>query len=165
MSQHLHYIIDGYNYILRLFHIDFSHEHALWDAREKLIHQMIAYLGQKKLHITIVFDGQDIRGFAKKARPAGIKVRFSKAPQKADPLIINLVQKSKTPRNITVVTSDKSLADVCKSYGCSTLSVESFSNKLAAEHQRVELSKKYDVNMTSKEVEEWMQLFEKGDKN
>ncbi|MBN1560844.1 NYN domain-containing protein [candidate division KSB1 bacterium] len=153
------YIIDGYNFILRLLPIDPSQEHALWDAREKLVHQMIVYLGQKNISIHIVFDGQDVKGIAQSRYPAGIKVQFSNAPEKADASIINLVQKSKS-RNITVVTSDKPLANSCASYGCTIMSVETFANKMAQDHVESESSSKCDEQMTLEELEEWMRLFE-----
>jgi predicted RNA-binding protein with PIN domain len=163
MSDRPHYIIDGYNYIMRFSPIDFSQEHALWDAREKLVHQMVAYLGQKKIRITIVFDGQDVKGISRKPRPAGISVRFSRAPEKADPLIIKMVSESKSPANITVVTSDKQLANICKAYGCLDMSVEAFASKMTTERQDTAVSEKYDVNMTPKDVEEWMRLFAERD--
>ena len=61
MSNRPHIIIDGYNYILRHSNIDSSKEDALWNAREQLIHRMIAFLGQKQILISIVFDGKDIK--------------------------------------------------------------------------------------------------------
>jgi predicted RNA-binding protein with PIN domain len=159
MSSRPHFIIDGYNYILRHFYIDMSEEHALWDAREQLIHQMIAYLGQQQIRITIVFDGQDLKGITKIQRPAGISVRFSKAPVKADPVIINLVQKSKTPKNITVVTSDNGLAAVCQSYGSEILSSEAFLDKIERERHKQNVVQKYEHDMTPSELKEWLRLF------
>lgn len=160
MRNHPHIIIDGYNYILRQFHIDFGREYALWDAREKLIHQMIAYLGQKQLRITIVFDGQDIKGIAKIRRPAGLSVLFSKAPYKADPLIIKLVQKAKNPTLITVVSSDVGLANVVKAYGCTITSSEDFAARISADHREIEHTNKYEAQLSPKEVEEWLRLFQ-----
>ena len=165
MSDRLHYIIDGYNYILRHFHINFDEEDALWRAREQLIHQMITFLGQKKIRITVVFDGQDLKGITDIHRPAGIKVRFSKAPQKADPLIIDMVKKAKTPQTIIVVTSDTGLGTITKSYGSDSMTSEEFAGKLARDHQKFEISDKYETKMSSKELEEWLRLFGESDKD
>ena len=158
-----HIIIDGYNFILRQSHIDMSQEHALWDAREKLIRQMIAYLGQKRLHITIVFDGQDIKGIAKIRRPAGISVKFSKAPEKADPLILKIIRKSRHPKNITLVTSDVSLTRQAAAYGVDTVTSEAFAGKLTAPAKPINYHDKYDVHMSPKEVQEWLKLFGEAD--
>ena len=117
-------IVDGYNYILRQKVIQHHDDNALWKAREDLIRQLVAFRGNKRINITIVFDGQDFKGLTKTHRPQGIKVLFSKAPQKADPLIINLVEKSLQPRDITVVTSDRALANLARSNGCTVWSSE-----------------------------------------
>jgi predicted RNA-binding protein with PIN domain len=163
MPNRPHYIIDGYNYILRHFHINFDEEDALWRAREQFIHQMIAFLGQKQIRITTVFDGQDLKGITDTHRPAGIKVRFSKAPRKADPLIIDMVKKSKSPQNIIVVTSDTGLGTITKSYGSDIMTSEEFADKIARDRQTFEISDKYETKMSSKELQEWLRLFGESD--
>ena len=156
MTKRPHIIVDGYNYILRQFDIDFSQEHALWDAREELIHRMISYLGQKRLKITIVFDGQDVKGIAQKLRPAGISIVFSKAPRKADPVILDIIAKSENIKNITLVTSDRPLARLAAGFGCATVSVEAFSEKIVHKHKEEEVDQKFKGELTQKELEEWL---------
>ena len=162
MAERPHIIIDGYNFVLRRYSIDFSNEHALWDAREQLVHQVVGYLGQKLMRITIVFDGQDLKGISAKHRPSGISVRFSKAPQKADPLILDIIKKSKNRKNITLVTSDRPLARLAKGQGCETIGIGDFVQKMARKDQKLENSEKYKANLTPKDVEEWMRIFEQG---
>jgi predicted RNA-binding protein with PIN domain len=162
MAERPHIIIDGYNFVLRQYSIDFTNEHALWDAREKLVHQMIAYLGQKQIRITIVFDGQDLKGISEKHRPAGISVRFSKAPQKADPLILEIIRKSNAKKNITLVTSDRPLARLAAGYGCETIGVSEFEQKMVRKQQKFEHTEKYNANLSPKEIEEWLKIFENG---
>lgn len=162
MTNRPHIIIDGYNYILRQFNVDFSQEYALWDAREELIRRMISYLGQKRLKITIVFDGQDVKGIAQKSRPAGISIVFSKAPRKADPVILDIVAKSENKKNITLVTSDRPLASSAAGLGCETVSVEAFSQKIMHKQKDQEISQKFKGDLTPKELEEWLRLFEGG---
>lgn len=164
MTNRPHIIVDGYNYILRQYCIDFSQEHALWDAREELIHRMVSYLGQKRTKITIVFDGQDVQGIAQKSRPAGISIVFSKAPRKADPVILDIIAKSKNKKNITLVTSDRPLARLAVGLGCDAVSVEAFSEKIAhkQKEQVQEYSQKFKGELSPKEVEEWLRLFKGG---
>jgi predicted RNA-binding protein with PIN domain len=159
MADFPHIIIDGYNYILRLSQIDPTQEDALFEARERMIRQMAAFLGQKRRCITIVFDGQDIKGVAEIRRPAGLSVVFSRAPQKADPAILALIAKSKQPRNITVVTSDHALARMAAGSGCLTMTVEEFAQKLITKQNVDEYEKKYRVQMSQKELDEWIRLF------
>lgn len=159
MTNSPHIIIDGYNYILRLSHVDPTQEDALFDARERMIRQMAAFMGQKRRRITIVFDGQDIKGITKMRRPAGLSVIFSRAPQKADPAILALIGKSKQPRNITVVTSDHALARMAAGSGCLTVSVEEFSQKMTNKQTNDEYEQKYRAQMTPKELDDWLKLF------
>jgi len=155
-------IVDGYNYILRQKFIPHDNENALWGAREELIRQLIAFRGNKQIKITIVFDGQDLKGLTKTHRPRGIKVLFSKAPQKADPIIIHLVEKSSQPRDITVVTSDRSLANLARSTGCTIWSSETLAKKLPQTDIESEYKNKFNAKLSPKEVEEWMKLFKNG---
>lgn len=159
MKDKHHIIIDGYNYILRSEQLDPDNENALWEARERLIHRMINYLGNKKILITIVFDGQDIKGIGKRHRPSGIRVRFSKAPQKADPLILGMIEKSSNPRNISVVTSDKTLARLAAGFGSKTMTVFNFSNKLSTSQQDFEYIEKFKGQLSKQELNDWLQLF------
>jgi len=157
-------IIDGYNYILRQKSIPKGDDSILWQAREEFIRQIIAFRGNKRINITIVFDGQDLKGLTKVHRPQGIKILFSKAPQKADPLIIKLIEKSPQPRNIILVTSDRSLANLARSVGCTIWSSEALAGKLPQPDLETEYKYKFNTTLTPDEVEEWMKIFESGKK-
>ena len=164
MADIHHIIIDGYNYILRLQKINHSDENALWSAREEFVRKVISFRGNKRKKITIVFDGQDIKGITKIKRPAGINIRFSKAPQQADPVIISIVQKDPHPGTITLVTSDRGLAASAKSYGCMHMTVEAFRTKLTQSNNQFEYQDKYNIRMSEKDLEEWMNIFDQNDK-
>lgn len=154
-----HIIVDGYNFILRTSKIDPADDEALWKAREKLIHQLIAFRGNKKLQITIVFDGQDVKLLGKTPRPSGIHVLFSKAPQKADPLILKLIDQAQRRKSITLVTSDRFLASSARAKGSQTMSVEDFQIKIDKRKSNLEYNNKYEQTMSQAELEEWLKLF------
>lgn len=157
LQQHI--IVDGYNFILRTGKIDPADDEALWKAREKLIHQLIAFRGNKKLQITIVFDGQDVKLLGKTPRPSGIQVLFSRAPQKADPLILKLIDQSQRRKSITLVTSDRFLASSARGKGSQTLSVEDFQVKIGKRTATLDYKNKYEQTMSQTELEEWLRLF------
>ncbi len=162
MSSNLpHIIIDGYNFILRMYRINWENESALWHAREDLIRKSIAFRGNKRIKITIVFDGQDIKQIGKIARPSGISVVFSQAPQKADPLILNMIKSAKQSRNITLVTSDKVLQRDARFYGCHVWSVNQLNLKFSHFQETDELQQKYNSSMSQQELEEWLRIFGK----
>ncbi|MBN2412774.1 NYN domain-containing protein [candidate division KSB1 bacterium] len=155
-------IVDGYNYILRQKFITDDDKNSLWHAREELIRQLIAFRGNKQINITIVFDGQDLKGLTKAHRPRGINIMFSEAPQKADPLIIRLIEKSPQPRNISLVTSDRSLANLARSIGCMVWSTKTLAKKLPQPDIESEYKNKFNTTLTPKELEEWEQIFNNG---
>ncbi len=163
MKLQQHIIIDGYNFIFRQNPAYLNNEKHLWKAREELVQQVIAYRGNKSIRISIVFDGQDIKGITKLHRPRGIHVAFSKAPLKADPMIIKLVEKAENKRDLTVVTSDNSLARIVQSMGCTVWSVELLYQRMNKEANSREYEKKYNVNIGPKELEEWERLFNEND--
>lgn len=160
MADLPHIIIDGYNYILRTVRIDSSQEHALWDARERLVRQVIAYRGQRRLVVTIVFDGVDLKGIAQLPRPKGVSVVFSQKPQNADTKIEEMVRSAKQPRSITVVTSDRSLAAKVAGYGSEAMTVEAFAQKLNSSDREDEYRQKYRTQMSKSELDEWLKLFD-----
>ncbi|NOY57791.1 MAG: hypothetical protein GXO75_02505 [Calditrichaeota bacterium] len=156
LKQHI--IVDGYNFILRTSRIDPSDDEALWRARENLVHQLVAYRGNKQLQITIVFDGQDVKLLGKRPRPSGIRVLFSRAPQKADPLILKRINQSTQKSNIILVTSDRPLALSARAHGCQIQSVEDFRFKIS-KREKQDNRNKYDQKMSKAEMEEWLELF------
>ncbi|MDZ7370188.1 MAG: NYN domain-containing protein [candidate division KSB1 bacterium] len=155
-----HWIIDGYNFILRIERIEPQAEGALQEARERLIRRLIAFRGQKRQRITIVFDGQDLKDLGHQPRPNGIEIVFSRSPQKADPAILALIQKSLQPRNITLVTSDGGLAHHAAGFGCTILSVEQFTEKMKKAEEDSEYRQKYEARLSPDQVDEWLKLFE-----
>lgn len=160
MTDSPNIIVDGYNYILRTGRIDMSQEHALWDARERLIRQLIGYRGQRQIAVTIVFDGLDLKGIAQLPRPKGVSVIFSQKPKNADAKIEELVRSAKQPRAVTVVTSDRSLAAKVAGYGADTLTVEAFAQKLMARDAEDEYQQKYRAQLSRDELDEWLKLFD-----
>lgn len=158
--EHPHYIVDGYNFILRRRRIDHQQEHALWDAREELIRQLVVFRGQKNILISVVFDGQDLKGLAQQSHPTGIKVIFSQAPLKADPAILKIIQSTRNPRNITLVTSDQTLARLAAGAGCLVISIEAFAEKMAPSQEEPEYAQKYKAQLTSEEMNNWLKLFQ-----
>ncbi len=162
MSNRPVLIVDGYNYILRLKSVPRDNDKALWQAREEFIRQMSAYRAGKKLLVIIVFDGQDDNGLARSSVAGGVRVQFSSAPHKADPHIIKLIEKSASPRNITLVTSDRALASLARSMGCTIWDTGVLFNKLARDDMPQEFQQKYNANLGQNDIESWLDLFQAG---
>ena len=162
MSNTPHIIVDGYNFILRTKLVSTKDENALWAARDALVAQLEAYRSDKGVKVTIVFDGQDVKLLNQPHKSGGIQLLYSKAPQKADALIMKIIDSEKQARNIILVTSDRALADCARASGCEIRSVEEFSRRLTRPDQESEYRAKYDKPLSAREVDEWLRLFGQG---
>ncbi|NUM80288.1 NYN domain-containing protein [bacterium] len=109
--------------------------------------------------MSVVFDGQQ----KSQQKTYGIKVYYSDRPNNADDYIKRLVDTLKHRNMVTVVSSDNEIMWYAKNSGCTVVSVENF--QLRLEHVKnhsadeVEIGGKSDPNLSAKEIDEWMKLF------
>ena len=134
-------------------------ESDLERAREGLLDRVAAYRACKKTTVTVVFDGAEVGGRPPTAR-AGIRVRFSRHGEKADPLIKRLVEQARQPRLLTVVTSDQEIVRYARLYGCTVLDADAFVREAATRRTAGPANEK--PRMSAGALEEWMRLFEHG---
>ncbi len=130
----LHYIIDGYNVVRQ---VDFLTGKKLQTEREGLVHFIERYQpqGSKRNEVTIVFDGK-----AEMISPpmkTAVRVIFSK-DRSADDKIKYMVEHSRNPKRLVVVTDDKQIVFYCRSLGARIMPVKSFlSNSLLSKRRSV----------------------------
>ena len=152
-------LIDGYNMILRLENIANNQLNDLEKAREQLISRLEIYRNVKNIDITIVFDGAQIAQSPAQSPKRNIKVLFSPPSTTADGVIKILVRQEANPRDLTVVSSDKDVADFAQISGCLVLSVEDFQIRLNKISDNFTYDDKYDHNLSKQEIDEWLELF------
>jgi predicted RNA-binding protein with PIN domain len=92
------------------------------------------------------------------------------AGAKADDLIIQLVQRSSSPRRMTVVTSDRAVQRSVKRRGAEVLSSEEFLTRIAADWKATKPaprsrvpSPRESVPLAAPEVRLWLRIFGLGD--
>jgi predicted RNA-binding protein with PIN domain len=159
MSQYPKILIDGYNLIFRFEKIKTEKPYALEKAREKLLSRLASYGRTKKISLTVVFDGDDVGVRPQSYVQNGVEIVFSQPPITADSVIKKIIQAEANPQNITVVTSDKPVADFATSAGCKTFSSESFQQKLENMVPDFNYEDKYERQLSDEEVREWVSLF------
>jgi predicted RNA-binding protein with PIN domain len=128
----LHYVLDGYNIMNKLFA---CRGRALKDGRDQLLRYIRANRPQGKNRATIIFDGRSgeeeqffLWGRSQAldfSGPEDIKVAFSKNGS-ADEWIKALVRHSRNPKVLIVITDDRQLQFAVRSLGARTKSVEEF---------------------------------------
>lgn len=125
-----HIIVDGYNLLHKLVDIAPLVNSDLERARERLESRLLGYRSGRDVRLTVVFDGS-AAGVGSSVPVPGIEVIFSRAPEKADEVIVGLVARHAHPRSVTVVTSDGAVARQARDLGAKTLSGEEFAALLS----------------------------------
>jgi predicted RNA-binding protein with PIN domain len=100
MSQPQRIVIDGYNVI---YADDRLRKRILKDlegARAAFVSILKAYLEDRDLRVTLVFDGRGGMTDAEAVVPGRLQVLYSSAGQTADDIIVELVENSGNPRQI-----------------------------------------------------------------
>ncbi|MCP4649024.1 MAG: hypothetical protein GY853_02925 [PVC group bacterium] len=120
----LHYIIDGYNVIKQ---VTFFTGKKLRAGRDSLVHFIEQHRpqGSSKNEVTVVFDGK--AEFDNPQIKSATEVIFSKN-ETADDKIKRMVEHSRNPKRIVVVSDDKAIVFYCRSLGARIKTVKEFLN-------------------------------------
>ncbi len=111
-------ILDGYNIIHKIPHLQSHLNHSLEDARKALANFIITWARthHHKGSIAIVFDGRD--GIINSSQAlCGIKCIYTKTKQEADDKIISIVRNTQNKKDITVISDDNYVTNNCKVHG------------------------------------------------
>jgi predicted RNA-binding protein with PIN domain len=152
-------IIDGYNMIHLVPELRGFLDESLERARTELIAKLKSYLLNKKIFITVVFDGNHSAGIAPAERLRYLEIRFSKYPFKADPLIKRLIQKEKAKRAMTIVTHDSDIAAFASAEHAAVISPAEFWERLTKRQQQNGIFDKFDRELSDDELAEWKKIF------
>jgi predicted RNA-binding protein with PIN domain len=120
----MRYLIDGNNLI--------GHEGgpspANDDGRDRLVRCLCAVARRTRKAILVVFDGAAPDG-RKDSHLGGVRVLYAgagRSAMSADQRILGLLEREGRPADVTVVTSDQSLANRARALGAATLRCHEF---------------------------------------
>jgi predicted RNA-binding protein with PIN domain len=101
-------------------------------AQRRLVGELGAWAASNRRHdVIVVFDGHPKRD-ERAAEQPGVEVRFAPGgPNAADAAIVALVEADTDPGAVTVVTSDRALADAVRALGATVEGVAAFRRRLA----------------------------------
>jgi len=157
------YLIDGYNFLFRLFHT----EKKLENTRKILIEYFQKKPFLSKLNIHLIFDGYYTKEpYLNREYFENLKVIYTPKNQTADDYILEKISISKNPSQITIITSDKSLALKAKQQKVKIKTVEAF--KIWLDNKEKKLQKKETNDFfidTNKNLQRLLKIFEKRLKN
>lgn len=119
----MHYYIDGYNLLFRVLS---ANDMNLKDDRQNLIEELNEKANALDLEFTIIFDSQYQSGESTRTHYDRLEILYTSQGETADEAILSEVRAELSPKNVTVITSDKKLAWFARRSSAKTESVESF---------------------------------------
>jgi len=152
------FLVDGYNF---LFRIQGLKKGSLEKMRNAFIETLDQELGCFKATVFIIFDSaEQIKPYAQCAHCEHLDVLYAPKGQTADQYILELVEISRTPKILTVVTSDTGLARQCQCLGAKTLSIDAFI-QLMVKKGKKGICRPPAYQETPAEIQRLLKIFEK----
>ncbi len=153
----MYYLVDGYNLLFRL---ESSKKKNLQKRREELIELLNIELACFKSRVSVIFDSaEQIREFPQIAKLDNLEIIYAPKGQTADQYIIELVELSRSPKTLTVVTSDGGLTRQCRHIGSQILTIEAFIAFVIKKNQKKCIGKPCPPQ-DKKELERLRKIFE-----
>ncbi len=146
-------LVDGHNLIGKL--PDISLEDA--DDEARLITKLRRYRARTGRNIIVFFDSGGSYKAPRKQSKGGISVHYAPRNKTADHLIINYLQKTRDPRHILLVSSDRAIQQVARQVSARIISSTDFSRELEPRPSLQE--DETDVQLSAEEIEAWLSLF------
>jgi len=150
-------LIDGHNLIGsgKLPGISLADE----DDELKLVRLLRRYHSRVRKKITVFFDAGLPGGRSRELSSSGVEVIFARdRGQRADDLIASRLQRAANPRGLTVVTSDRTLADIARARGARVISSAEFAAWLTTPLPSSQRPRE-EPPLSPQEVEEWLAFF------
>lgn len=149
-------IIDGYN-VLHTSRWLRTSWHGV-DRRRfcMLLAQLSRHRSEK---VTVVFDSLPCDSDPALAPPASLEVMYSGHGRTADDVIIQIVNASTGPRDLTVVSSDRQIRSAAKRRGCKLVRAGEFIKGAAAELAQANVHNEPDEKhkgSTSAQTRQWL---------
>jgi predicted RNA-binding protein with PIN domain len=129
------------------------------DRRAEVVRRLAAFCRAKRVRATVVFDGHPLRPDMAAQDLGPLTLRVPPQGADADTVIRELVERAARPRDLVVVTSDKSLLSYVKTLGATVLRAHEWNalerQTLAARAGREGAEKPEREN----DVEGWLRKF------
>jgi predicted RNA-binding protein with PIN domain len=150
-------LVDGHNLIGRLPDISLADP----DDEAQLVWRLQGYAGRTGKQITVVFDRGMPGGRSENLSAGHVEVVFAPTGRKADRVLRERIRRSRNPRGLIVVTSDREVIAAAQARGARVVRAEAFASELETSPAS-EGTGKADVCLSRDELEEWLELFEDG---
>ncbi len=151
------YLLDGYNLLFTLTESD----NPFSEQRQKIIRFLQKQFASFKMEGILVFDGSVRHGEESgRSYPSPLEVVYTAKGQSADQFIIERIEISLNPRQITVVTNDRGLMAHARPLGAKTTGNADFIQWLV-DRRKKKSSLKREITDSKQNMERLLIIFEK----
>lgn len=158
----MHYLIDGYNLIFSLISPHDS-KTTLQMQRERVIRALQKQFAKRNIQGILVFDGAHRRGEESGlSYPSPLIVAYAPKGQSADEYILEWIEQTKNPKQVTVITNDRGLIRQAKSLGAKAEGNQEFILWL---QKKKGAKKTAEPTETRANIDRLLQIFEERFKN
>ena len=99
-------------------------------ARRRLMDELARFAQERRVSVSVVFDGAPEKHFADGASYKGVRVFYAERGSNADERIKKMVEQSRERRTMFVVTSDRALADYVRRCGVQVIRSGEFRQRI-----------------------------------
>ena len=154
-------IVDGYNVLHTSRWLRSAWKGVDRSGLCRLLGTLARHTGEK---ITVVFDAMPSEPNLGPTKASNIEVIFSGHGRTADDVIIQMVNNSTGPRDLTVVSSDRQIKAAARRRGCKTQGAGEFvkasSEELArSKHEKTREPGQKEKGLTRQETDKWLSEF------
>ena len=122
----VHLVVDGYNVTKTAWPAM-----PLHSQRQRLVTSLGALVAQRRVEVTVVFDGAELSGPVQLTPPRGVRVRFSPPGVIADDVIRQLVRAEPVGRPVVVVSTDREVSESVAASGARPVSAAALLARLS----------------------------------
>lgn len=157
----MHWLVDGHNLIGKMPNLRLADP----DDEEKLVEYLRRYRARTGHRLTVIFDAGQIYQPAKTRKSGGVTVQFAPHGQTADRLIMRRVRRLKNPQGTIVVSSDRAVQQAARQVKVRVVEAQEFARELldlSVAGQAAEAGSQAEIRLSEDEVEEWLDIFNRG---
>lgn len=160
-------LIDGFNLIYKFPDLEaLMYEHKLTEARKGLLDKLKEYMKITGIRVRVVFDGKKNHSIQITRESVGTIDVYYSLEYSADYLIKQFIKNDPSPRNVTVITSDKDIIGYVSRFKAKVKTSEEFAKQLNMTYknwlEEQEPEKDDNPVVTEDEVSFWENLFKRG---
>jgi uncharacterized protein len=154
------YLIDGHNLIGQLPDISLDDP----NDEAQLVQKLAGFVARTRHRCVVVFD-HGLPGGSSRMSTRGVQVIFASQHSNADRVLIDRIHKERNPRGWTVVSSDNTVLATARRSRMQTRTSAEFAAMLQRPLPplRPGPDEAPDVQLSPEEVDEWLDLFGRGE--